>query len=213
MLLLASVSAAGFVEGDFLLDDSGNVAVSLESDYDLGLGASTSALTNKKGEVWSFVLSEQEVFDSIILEVCLPRELVSLEGVKSNLLYRVHVGGRTCLEFLDADKPLEIEISYVLRSGMSSFVLVALLLGVGVAVLAFFLGRRRKKGFSDIEHLIGEQEKMILDRLMKGPARQKYLRKELDLPKASFSRYLHNLEKKKLLVREGEGKNKMVRLK
>ena len=39
------------------------------------------------------------------------------------------------------------------------------------------------------------------------------IRKQLDIPKASYSRYLVNLEKKKLIIREGEGKNKIIKLK
>jgi uncharacterized membrane protein len=48
---------------------------------------------------------------------------------------------------------------------------------------------------------------------MQGPKRQREIRKSLNIPKASFSRYLSNLEKKKLILREGEGKNKVVKLK
>ena len=48
---------------------------------------------------------------------------------------------------------------------------------------------------------------------MKKSMRQKEIRKTLEIPKASFSRYLINLEKKKLILREGEGKNKIVKLK
>ena len=48
---------------------------------------------------------------------------------------------------------------------------------------------------------------------MKGSMRQKEARKKIGIPKASFTRYILNLEKKKLLIREGEGKNKVLRLK
>lgn len=61
--------------------------------------------------------------------------------------------------------------------------------------------------------LINDREKDIVELLMKKPMRQKKIRKVLDIPKASFSRYIINLEKKKLILREGEGKNKVVRLK
>jgi len=41
----------------------------------------------------------------------------------------------------------------------------------------------------------------------------KELRKKLNIPKASFTRYILNLEKKKLIQREGEGKNKILKIK
>ena len=56
--------------------------------------------------------------------------------------------------------------------------------------------------------------KEIYSEIIKGKEQgKKEIRSSLNIPKASFSRYLLNLEKKKLIIREGEGKNKVVKLK
>ena len=54
--------------------------------------------------------------------------------------------------------------------------------------------------------------KEIIKVLMKKQLKQKELRKQLNMPKASFSRYMLSLENKKIIFREGEGKNKLVKL-
>ena len=43
-----------------------------------------------------------------------------------------------------------------------------------------------------------------------GKIKSSFLRKKCDIPKASFSRHLQELERKKLIKRTGEGKNKFV---
>ena len=76
--------------------------------------------------------------------------------------------------------------------------------------------KKRKKKSDRLNYvlpLINDQEKKIIEILMKKPARQKEIRKKLKIPKASFSRYMINLEKKKLIIRDGEGKNRLVKLK
>jgi uncharacterized membrane protein len=45
-----------------------------------------------------------------------------------------------------------------------------------------------------------------------GKTKMSYLRKACDMPKASFSRHVHELEKKKLVVLSGDGKNKFIEL-
>ena len=83
-------------------------------------------------------------------------------------------------------------------------------------VLGYFLykkSRAKKEHLNHIMPIINENEQKIIEILMKSPLRQKEIRKNLNIPKASFSRYLLNLEKKKLIIREGEGKNKVVKLK
>jgi uncharacterized membrane protein len=45
-----------------------------------------------------------------------------------------------------------------------------------------------------------------------GKIKSSFLRKATQIPKASFSRHIHELEKKKLVRLSGDGKNKFVEL-
>ena len=59
---------------------------------------------------------------------------------------------------------------------------------------------------------MSEREQLIIDALKKGPVKYNLLRKKVDIPKASFSRHIRNLEKKNIVIREGDGRNKLIKL-
>ena len=72
---------------------------------------------------------------------------------------------------------------------------------------------KKKDHIDMIKHILNEREKLILDKLkFTGKVKMSHLRKLCEIPKASFSRHVQELEKKKLLTRSGEGKNKFVQL-
>ena len=50
---------------------------------------------------------------------------------------------------------------------------------------------------------VNKNEELIINKLMKKEMRQKELRELLKIPKASFTRYILNLEKKRILYRVG----------
>ncbi|MDP4039439.1 MAG: hypothetical protein Q8P57_02565 [Candidatus Pacearchaeota archaeon] len=61
--------------------------------------------------------------------------------------------------------------------------------------------------------VLNTRENTIINALRKsGKIKQSHLRKLCEIPKASFSRHIQELEKKKLIKRSGEGKNKFVEL-
>lgn len=62
-----------------------------------------------------------------------------------------------------------------------------------------------------LKNILNEREHLILTTLEKtGKIKMSYLRRECAIPKASFSRHIQELVKKKLVVISGEGKNKLV---
>ena len=217
MLLFSSglVSAASYVNGRIDVDSSGFVEFRGDKNVDLGFEGASSELTSKDGGVWSFELNSEDVVDDILLDVCFSDRLEKLITVESDLLYSIDLNGRVCVEFIDGGRKMDIKIDYGLEENSVSYIalIVITILLLAALVLIVYSFRKKKDKFSDIESLINENEKKILDELMKGNVRQKELRRRLDMPKASFSRYVHNLEKKKLIIREGEGKNKVVKLK
>ena len=133
------------------------------------------------------------------------------------------VGAKHILDFnkktiilIDGNKELLFSVDYEIEPSYYPnflFFIVIFILLVTVFVLFFKFRKNKKKRLEGIFPLINDKEKEILELLMKKPMRQKEIRKKLDIPKASYSRYLVNLEKKKLILKEGEGKNKIVLLK
>ena len=209
-----------FITGDIFILDSGTSRLDLSSDlnekfYDFSfnngkLKVSTDELTSKSKEVWTFQLNLPNL-SSTFIEIHLP----------SNLRSIVKIEGKGYL--LDLDKKTltilnpksSILISYNLEDSKSYSFLIYLFV-VLLLIAIYFIYRRSRKRKEHLLHimpLINENEQKIIDLLIKSPKRQKEIRSLLNIPKASFTRYIINLEKKKLIFREGEGKNKVLKLK
>ena len=220
VLLLNTVSAS-YIAGDIYIYDNGAVRFNVESDIPLELeGVSfdneimrgtTDMLTSKSGGIWTFELNFEE-YDTILLDVHLPKNLdtiTSINGVDSAIDIENKI-----ISLIDSGD-LTFSASYKLKDttsyGWIFWPLVLIL--IIIIFLVFKQSRKRKEHLDHVFPLINDNEQKIIELLMKKPIRQKEIRKILGFPKASFSRYLVNLEKKKLILREGEGKNKVVRLK
>ncbi len=222
LFFIGSVSAQ-YIYGDIYISEGGKATFIVNTDVDIQikglslednmLRGETFALTSMSKGVWSFSL-ELGNYESILLDIHLPGSLeriLSLEGVDSLIGFDPKT-----INLIDTDKALYFKIEYEIEEEQNYFFLYVLVVVAIVVLLLFLLvklkGRKEKK-LEKILPFINDKEKAILELLMKKPRRQKEVRKKLGIPKASYSRYLVNLEKKKLISREGEGKNKILRLK
>ena len=60
---------------------------------------------------------------------------------------------------------------------------------------------------------MNERERNIIDKLKEtGKIKGSQLRRMLEIPKASFSRHIQELEKKGIVKRTGEGRNRFIEL-
>ncbi|MFH1802222.1 MAG: hypothetical protein ABH864_02100 [archaeon] len=219
-LLVTQVSAS-YLTGDIYLKDNGEARFKVETDIETEISGLTfqnnqlTGTTNQilalKGGVWSLNISMNE-YDDIYLNVHLPNNLISIRSIEgSDSIIDIE---EKVVTIADSGK-LDFAISYRLKERKNyswAYWLAAIL----ILTIGFFTYKKVTKKKERLEHImpmINEKEQQVIDILMKKPMRQKELRKTLNLPKASFSRYMVSLEKKKLILREGEGKNKIVRLK
>jgi len=176
----------------------------------------TINLTDKQGEIWNFyyALEDSEV------QVFLPEGAKVLDTTGEISLFRnqIVVYGVG-----------SVYIEYTLEEGLgvqdSDFVIL-LILGIIVAIIIYLLIKERtrtekeKEGdkkevdkVKTIQGILNERERIILDRLREiGKTKSSYLRQKCNIPKASFSRHIRELEKKKLVKISGEGRNKFVEL-
>ena len=173
----------------------------------------TSELTSKTGDSWLFEynLSGDEM--NVILPV--GAKITSLSGGEI---------------FLEKDQIAvfvkdNIKVEYVIEKESSKVDNIALtLIGVAFALaLMFYIKNYIKKSredengekdrFETVKGVLNERERAIIDKLKEtGKIKSSYLRKQTDIPKASFSRHIQELEKKGLIKRSGEGKNKIIEL-
>lgn len=221
LALIIPLASASYISGDIEILTDGRAVFNVETDTQLDipelqynenkLTGTTNSLTIKEGEIWTLNLNFPE-YDEIFLEIKLPKNLEEITQIRGN--NNIIDLEKKLIIVIDTGK-LDFSVKYSLGNYVSySFLLwplIAILIIIGF--LFYKKTQRKKEMLSHIMPIINENEQKIIDLLMKKPMRQKEIRKILEIPKASYSRYLVNLEKKKLIVREGEGKNKIVKLK
>lgn len=177
----------------------------------------TSSLTSKSGDIWEFSLS-------------IPDSRINLVLPKGAVIKNISEGEITISEsqisILSKD---EINVQYDIEPVSTNYYtyLIILMVLALVIILVYLIYKNKNKHKQDlvkekaikpdkfkiIKRILNEREKTILDNLRKsGKIKMSHLRKLTEIPKASFSRHIQELEKKKLIKRTGEGKNKFVEL-
>lgn len=221
VITLFNFVSASYISGDIHVYENGEASLNIETDIEMSLAGlefannrlrgTTEMLTKKERGIWTFFLNWQD-YDTILIDIHLPKNLYSIESIKG-IDNAIDIDNKI-VSLIDEGN-LDFEISYKLKRTTDSswFFFIVILI---IATLTLYLIMKKRTERDRLNHIlptINDNEKAIITLLMKKPLRQKELRKKLDIPKASFSRYMINLEKKKLILREGEGKNKIVQLK
>ncbi len=229
LILCGSVSA--YTQISIYVDNAGGALFLGQSNDSITLpegitlqngevGGYTSALTKKDGDLWTFSyeLSGTE------LNVILPTGTV----VKNLFSGEIYLIGKQIGVYSNDQVKVSYTITPVESSNNTRLIIVLVLLLVMAVVGYIYWFRKgsraekkvvrkkvvKKEGLHPaLENVLNEREKIILNKLREvGKTKSSYLRRALDIPKASFSRHIHELEKKKLVRLSGEGKNKFVEL-
>src|SRR3989344_432912 len=182
----------------------------------------TQELTSKQGEVWSF----SYFLEGAEINVVLPKGAIieKIEGNESSIAID---NGRISVYVGD-----KANISYkvkVLRD-YTAIVILAVLIILAVLGYLFFSRMKKQKGekrkkpinarknkekrIEILKQVLNEREKLIIEKLKEHKEIKSSILRKLcdDMPKASFSRHIRELEKKGLIRRKGEGRNKIVSL-
>ena len=223
-IFLAVQPVSAFSVFNIYIEENGDAVFLGESDENLVLpeginrkgneiSGITSLLTNKEGDIWTFSVIIQDAEMNIFLP--------------ENAVIKEISGGEIYLD----DKNIavfvtnEVEIRYTIgkkEDNRFGVIVPALVFLMIIAIIIFLIKRKKSKTKrvnavlnnkknSILYQVLNEREKLILEKLRKtGRIKGSYLRRLCDIPKASFSRHIQELEKKKLIKRSGEGKNKFV---
>ncbi len=189
--------------------------IEIKGDKIIGM---TSKLTNKQRDVWTFSYSLPEAELNIIL----PKGAV-IKTTTSQEIYTDN--NRLSIFALNS-----ISVSYSIENtndGNNSLLISAIIIFLIIIALSITYKKRKNKKEQSkkrkpikkdkleiIKSVLSERERLIIGKLKEtGKIKQSRLRKFCDnMPKASFSRHVQELEKKNLIKRSGEGKNKFVEL-
>ncbi|MEK6918711.1 MAG: hypothetical protein AABW73_01600 [Nanoarchaeota archaeon] len=171
-------------------------------------------LTSKVGSVWNFSLS----IDNSEIQVFLPRNVIikSTNGEVSTSVRNIVVYSQG-----------SVQITYVFDDEKTFLLLIIIISALIIISLSYYYfskgkvflkpvnNRRltRDKKISIIEPTLNSSERLLIG-IIKDKKRisSSYLRILSSIPKSSFFRVLQELEKKGLIVRKGEGKNKIIEL-
>jgi len=215
--------ASAYTNINIYIDEAGSALFLGETNekIDLPLGVEikneeiigkTHKLTTKQGEIWSFFYS----LENAELNIILPKSTI----IKSVTNGEVYIGG----EGISVYSKNSVDFTYVLGEESSNrllWIFIIILIGLGGIIILIYVfytlkkskNLKSKNNLEIIKKVLNEREKIIIENLKKsGKIKGSYLRKLCDIPKASFSRHLRELEQKRIIKKTGDGKNKFVEL-
>ena len=187
------------------------------------ISGTTQELTEKKGENWKFLYN----LKGAELYIILPKGAV-IKNIGD---------GEITLEKnqLSVYAKENIEIEYIIEKNEGLNYWLFLLVVLIIVVFSYFYmsvfkekkkvtqtlkkkdGVRRinkKEKLEVMKQILSDREKIIVDKLGElKEIKHSQLQKILEIPKASFSRHIQELERKNIIKRTGEGKNKIISLK
>ena len=185
--------------------------VSLENGIIRG---ATQSLTSKQGLTWTFSYFLQGSELNIILpEGAVVKSITRGEISIDDNQISIFVNEGTDMQYIISQEEKQKNIFLILG-------IIIILLIISIIFYFKFYTKKKKPKIKEqnkldiIKQVLSEREKLILDKLkLAGKIKSSHLRRLTELPKASFSRHIHELEKKSLIKRSGEGRNKFVELK
>ena len=188
----------------------------IEGNKILGI---TSELTIKQGKDWKFSF----YFNDSLLNVFMPNG-----AIISNISFgKIKIDENRIIVEVNEGTNIEYAIAKSKKSYYSYTPYIILILVVAFSYLAirkYLLKRNksiaRRKNISRrinkiemIKEVLNERERLIINNLKgSGKLKMSQLRRVCNIPKASFSRHIQELERKKLIIKSGDGKNKFVEL-
>jgi len=239
-LLTFASSVSAFTTLNIFINDRGEAIFLGETDEDISdllpgeitilngeITGITSVLTSKTGDNWkfNFIINDAEI-NVILPESAIVTSISNGEiSVSDNRISVYAVGG--------------MEINYMLEeiivpapvpdSRLDVPLLIGMIITLFVLVLIVVIYARKNKSketipiqkpqeskkndLEIIKQVLNDRELLIINKLNEiGKIKGSQLRKLVDIPKASFSRHVQELEKKGLIKRSGEGKNKFIEL-
>lgn len=164
----------------------------------------TNSLTNKQGEIWEF---SYELIGAE-LNVVFPKETIikNLEDGEISFDKQISI-------FVEE----KIKVNYLIEDS-KNYNYLFYLIGILIFFVSFFclfrLKLKKRNNLEILKQTLNEREKKIIEKLQEvKKIKHSRLQNLVDIPKASFSRHVQELERKDLIKKTGDGKNKFLSLK
>ena len=210
----------------FLGSSSGNISSLLPRGVNFSGGnifGNTQFQTSKSGDIWSFSFS---LPDSNI-EVFLPAgaKVKSTNG-------EITIDGGTIAVFANDNVNVSYSIGETPGTDWLLISIIVIILAFAIWLLYHFRSKIRKRDeerapakkkaksarkkqdkIELFQKILSVRENLIVDALKdKGKMKSSVLRKTTGIPKSAFFRHIQELEKKNIIKRSGDGRNKIIEL-
>lgn len=239
--ILAIPTIPAYTSANIYIDEDGSASFIGEASAPLedviGVGFKngritgiTQQLTSKNADVWTFALN---LNDSAELRIFLPENaLLQVSSLDSNVEPLVGDYKNSVVLSLGGSNPY-ISFDYTISQPEDKnlfLIAVSIFSILLISLLLFFAARKKLKRKSEnrkqksktrkktrkidvVKQTLNEREKIIVEKLLKlKEAKQSFLQKKTEIPKASFSRHIQNLQRKGVLEIEEKGRNNLIKL-
>ncbi len=184
--------------------------ISLENEIITG---STQSLTKKEGDVWMFSYTLEGAEINIILPegatlLSLSQGEISIDDNKISI-------------FVSQGADIQYNLNSAEKESKTLLFLILTISLIIILSIIYFIKKKHSQTTKTkepskleiIKQVLSDREKQILEQLKKaGKIKSSHLRKLTGIPKASFSRHIQELEKKRIIKRSGEGRNKFIEI-
>jgi uncharacterized membrane protein len=234
LLFLIFPLSSAYLTLEIYLQEDGTTRFSGESDkefdfpegisYENGeISGKTTLLTSKQAETWNFELSIEGLSE---VYVHLPQNTRI-----TKVLYGEVYSEKNKLLIFDSGEETIISFDYVFNEASQdnySYYYVLLTFSLLLAIFISLKYHKKKtsvykkpikkritkeKKIEIIKQTLNSRQQKIISKLQEvGKIKHSRLQKICEIPKASFSRHIQELEKKRLIRKDGEGRNKFIEL-
>ncbi|PIN82036.1 hypothetical protein COV11_00030 [Candidatus Woesearchaeota archaeon CG10_big_fil_rev_8_21_14_0_10_30_7] len=219
LLMFTSVQAElYYAESTIEVFDNGGVQISGMSNHPLLQERTTQELTSKKGNYWLLNLTIEGIFSDYLFEIRFP-EGANINYMKiPNILSITNDAGKVVITSTGSNTKASVLAQYSINKTEQTRNWMFTILGIIILAggVLFIIKKHVKiQKYNYNAAALTDRQKQILNLVIKnkGSIIQSALQKELNIPKASLSRNIETLIRKKILVKEQKGMTNVLLLK
>ena len=216
MLGFPTVSAEYYANVNIDVSDNGEVEITGLTNHPGLQSIKTQEYTSKKKSNWVLDIDLEGVFSDYIFEIKFP-ENAAINYLKiPDLLSMEEESGRLVVIGTGTNQKFHIIAQYniSMTKQYKGRLVIVLLTLLSLAIILFYLYSYIKKPKPNFKSLTSRQKK-IMDLVIKnkGSITQSKLNNLIKIPKASLSRNIDSLVRKKMLVKESKGMTNIIYIK
>jgi len=187
----------------------------IESENNI-IHGSSEMFSSKNGRIWEFSFPLNASVRQFVLVLSLPQNSTII-NITANTHYSVSYSNGMKIVFLGNNIRPNISVHYTVGSVSYTFYFVSAVLGIFILapfVLEYSKSRTQSDIAINIVETLNEKERIVFNNILENncETNQNLIRHATGIPKATLSRIVYNLERKKIVERRRNGSTLKVRI-